>query len=482
MSFDGYLSAPQVACFANDNDAFIPERWAQEGLALLSENMVMANQVHRDFESEVRQFGDVVNTRRPGTFQIRRKVDGVSVSQQDAVATNVRVPLDQWFYQSYTIKDGEASKSFQELIQVYLLPAIQTMGRGVDRALLGRGAQAFLAAGQDGVTAAPTKRVGHLRGLTSSNAKDTVLEAREILNVNKAYVDGRNLVLSPSSETALLKTELFIAANQRGDGGNALENARLGRILGFDCFMDQNVNAILPTGADIATGTVTNALAADGSGSQVCSVVGYAANVGEYATVAGNDQPAIITAATVAADTTAVTLSEANKYASGAGAVIVVYKKCDVAADYAAGYSQAVLVDGWTAGKAPQVGQLISFGTGANRHTYTIIESYLSSAGVQALYLDRPLDAAVANNALAFPGPAGSFNLAFHRDALALVSRPLALPNQSMGVNAGVVADNGLAMRVTMQYDIQAQGTVVNLDVLAGVAVLDKNLAVVMLG
>jgi hypothetical protein len=32
-------------------------------------------------------------------------------------------------------------------------------------------------------------------------------------------------------------------ANERGDGGSALENATLGRILGFDTFMCQNVNA-----------------------------------------------------------------------------------------------------------------------------------------------------------------------------------------------------------------------------------------------
>ena len=38
--------------------------------------MVIANLVHRDFENEIRQFGDVVHTRRPGTFQIRRKADG----------------------------------------------------------------------------------------------------------------------------------------------------------------------------------------------------------------------------------------------------------------------------------------------------------------------------------------------------------------------------------------------------------------------
>src|SRR5690606_34329917 len=102
------LSVAAINCFANDNDAFIPEVWAQEGLVILEENMVAANLVHRDFQNEIAKFGDVVNTRRPGTFKIKRKVDGVTLTQQDANATNVRVPLDQWLYNSFTIKDGDS--------------------------------------------------------------------------------------------------------------------------------------------------------------------------------------------------------------------------------------------------------------------------------------------------------------------------------------------------------------------------------------
>ena len=76
-----YLSQPFVACYDNNLDAFIPELWAQEGLAILEENMVMANLVHRDFENEIAKFGDVVNTRRPGEFKIRRKTDGTVLAQ-----------------------------------------------------------------------------------------------------------------------------------------------------------------------------------------------------------------------------------------------------------------------------------------------------------------------------------------------------------------------------------------------------------------
>jgi hypothetical protein len=227
-----YVSVAFVACYANDNDAFIPEIWAQEGLAILEENMVMANLVHRDFEDSIKNYGDVVNTRRPGTFQIRRKKDGTVLSQQDASATNVPVKLDQWFYTSFTIKDGEASMSFQDLVDIYLRPGMQTIARGVDRAVLGR-VHAFLG-----------NRSGRLCNLTSANAKDVVLDAREKLNINKAPVDGRRLVLAAASETAMLKTDMFIKANERGDGGTALQNATLGRILGFDTFMAQNVNNV----------------------------------------------------------------------------------------------------------------------------------------------------------------------------------------------------------------------------------------------
>jgi len=457
-----YLSQPFVACYENNLDAYIPELWAREGLAMLEENMVMAGLVHRDFEPEVAKFGDVVNTRKPGEFKIRRKKDGTTLTQQDAVATNVQVPLDQWFYTSFVIRDGEGSKSFQELSQIYLKPAMKTIATGIDRALLGR-VHAYLA-----------NKVGKLGGLTSSTAKDYVLDAREKLNVNKAPEDGRRLVMAPTSETAMLKTDLFLKANERGAGGSALERARLGRILGFDTYMDQNVNCVL-TGADSEALALTEPHPAEYASTLEIVITGVA---GEFLTIAGNDQPTYMTDAT----TGAVVLNEALKYAVLDNAVVTHYKKCDAAGSYAAGYSEGILVDGHTANKGPQVGQLLAFGTGANRRTYTVIEVDVVTTTSTRVYLDRPLEVAVTEEDDCFPGPVGAFNLAFHRDALALVTRPLALPNQQAGVMAAVLPSHGIAMRVLMQYDINAGGTIVNCDILAGVAVLQSGLLVPVLG
>ena len=168
------------------------------------------------------------------------------------------VPLDQWFYTCFTIKDGEASKSFQDLVDIYLRPGMMTIARSVDRAVLGH---------VWGFLGGPTNRVGRLANLTAQNSKDYVLEARETLNVNKAPLEGRNLVLAPVSETALLKNELFIAAQHARRLRHRVGERDPGRILGFDTYMDQNVNSVSVTNCDVdATGTVTAAKAAGGGG------------------------------------------------------------------------------------------------------------------------------------------------------------------------------------------------------------------------
>ncbi|MEX0828301.1 MAG: P22 phage major capsid protein family protein, partial [Haliea sp.] len=274
--------------------------------------------------------------------------------------------------------------------------------------------------------------------------------------------------------------DLFIRADKRGDGGSALETARLGHILGFDTYLDVNVNSVDVSSCDVNTSVVvTNALAAGSGGSQTISG-GVTTVVGEFITVAGNMQPTYITATGGATD---MTLNEVNKFATLASAATVLYRAMSVenTAGYAAGWVKEITIADYTTGKPPVVGQLIAFGTGGSRKTYTVIESTDAGSTCDIL-LDRPLEIALADEDLAFPGPAGAMNWAMHRECLALVTRPLALPPQNHGVMSGIAVYNDLAMRVVMQYDSSTGGTRVNLDILAGLAQLDEKLAVALLG
>jgi hypothetical protein len=134
-----------------------------------------------------------------------------------------------------------------------------------------------------------------------------------------------------------------------------------------------------------------------------------------------------------------------------------------------------------SAGKNLQIGQLIAFGTGGSRHTYTIIEVSATTSTTTTVLLDRPLEATVASAAAAFPGPGGAMCPVMNRNAIALVTRPMDAIAAEEGARSAVANFNGVGIRVVMQYDSSAGGTRVNVDLLAGVSVLDEDLLCVML-
>ena len=74
----------------------------------------------------------------------------------------------------------------------------------------------------------------------------------------------------------------------------------------------------------------------------------------------------------------------------------------------------------------------------------------------------------------------GVDGIAFHKNAFALVTRPLALP---MGAaNAEIVNYDGFGLRVVMGYDLDKKTDTVSIDMLCGVKTLNKDLAAVIAG
>jgi hypothetical protein len=129
-------------------------------------------------------------------------------------------------------------------------------------------------------------------------------------------------------------------------------------------------------------------------------------------------------------------------------------------------------VDGLT--DAPQKGQLLAF-TGGLKHSLIGQKNTTTS-----IKLDQSIQTALADDAAFFLGPDGDFGMAFHRNAIAFISRPLVLPPDNSGVQAAVVDYKGVGIRVTMAYDYKKQGTAVTVDLLWGIKTLDSNLGVLV--
>ena len=454
----GRIWTPAYDPTGNDNDAYIPEVWAQESLMILENNMVAANLVHRDFEDEIADYGDVVNTRRPNTFTAVRKNDDDNVTNQAATATNVRVPLNQWFHTSFTIKDGELSKSFKNLVNEYLRPAAISIAQAIDEVVLMQQYQ-FL-----------ENVAGHLG---TAPGKTELIELKELMSNNQCPLIGRHLIVNPSMEGDLLDNDSFTDADKVGDQGEAMREGFLGRKYGFTTYMDQNGPSVVS--AAIAT-DATNA-GPDAAGSTTIGVATPASfNVGQWVIFAGDDTPQRVTAVG-AAD---ITVTPGLRRAVANGAAVYAY---DIGAvdqavaptGYAADWEKEIVTDSFTG--VPVKGQLATF-----LNSTTSEYGLMTGSDATGLYLDRPLDAAVADNEQIALGPEGNYGFAFHRNALALVVRPLALAPAQMGANSAIANYNGLSMRVTMQYQGTSQGLLVTMDLLAGVAVLDERLGAVLLG
>ena len=86
------------------------------------------------------------------------------------------------------------------------------------------------------------------------------------------------------------------------------------------------------------------------------------------------------------------------------------------------------------------------------------------------------LDFYVDQNADATPAS----GLAFHKNAFALVTRPLALPQGA--AKAAIVNYDGFGLRVVQGYDMNSKTDTISIDMLCGVKTLDKNLAAGIVG
>lgn len=463
------LCKAEVICFDNDNSALVPELWAREALAVLKSNMVMASLVNRDFNDMVANFGDVVNTSRPANFVGKRKTDADSVTIQDAVSTNVQVPLNQHIHVSFTIKDGELSKALPNLIERYLEPAARELAEKVDQMLAGQ------------VARLATYTAGRLGEMDKTNAADMVLEAVTQMDVNRAPTVGRSLVMGPRARQACLGASLFVEADKRGDSGTALRTASLGTIYGVDSFMDQNTPHVDLGSCDYSGGVVDTGGGEDEgyTGAIDTTVTDADVTDGCYVVIEGDGEAYRVSSSTDSSGAQ-ITVVGGLQHAIAAGADVRVYKKADVNGNYASGWTKEILIDGHASGKNLVKGRRITFSTGVNSHSYTVIEAANTSATSTTVTLDRPLSAALSNDDVCFPGPAGGVNLLFVKDAIAFVNRPLAGVPNGLGALSYVASYGDLSMRVTMQYQGVSQGMLVTFDLLCGVAILDDRMAVVL--
>lgn len=230
------------------NTLLTPSIIATRALPILENNMVFGSLVTRDLDSNFANVGDTIKVRKPASFTAV-EFDGDLTGEYQAIAeTSVDVKLDKILDVSVEVTSKEMTLDIDSFTEQITRPALASLAQKVDAYLAGLYIDIPYYYG--------------VSGATPDELKD-ISQVRRVLNENKVPLQMRKLVIDPEADASFGILDAFANANYTGrtDG---LTEAALGRKLGFDIFMDQNVATHTAGGytvlADVAV--TTGALAA----------------------------------------------------------------------------------------------------------------------------------------------------------------------------------------------------------------------------
>lgn len=236
------------------SNAFITtDMVAREALLLLRNNLVAAMLFDRQYEGSFtgdEKIGDTVRIRRRDEGTVQEFTS--TISKPAIVETNVSLTLEKHFDASFEVTSKQLTLSIQDFSAQILAPRMIRLAEAVDTYALTK------------LKHLPNvARVGAFGGVTGDvpaalpNSIAALAQARQTLNELRVPLTGRVQIASPEYETTLLSVGDFMTAEKRGDGGAALEAANLGRIMGLDTYMDQNVDEAVFTSGTFDSGDVS---------------------------------------------------------------------------------------------------------------------------------------------------------------------------------------------------------------------------------
>jgi hypothetical protein len=401
------------------NALITPSIIAREALFQLENNCIMANLVHRQYKKEFVKVGESISIRKPVQFLVS---DGATLDLQDVKESSTPFTVDQRKHVAWQFSSQDLTMTIEDYSERYIKPAMIGLANQVDTYLCQVGAEQFF------------HRVG-----TPGTAPDEFSDLADVAQrMDEAAIpdDGsRRLVLNPKGRWAL-------ANGLGGTGSGGIYNAdivhsmvrrgHLGQIANFDIFGTQNIRrhttgtySGTPLVNDASFTDNTNVVAFDGMTGSVTDAI----KAGDVFTLAGVNAVNPISKEDLGYLQQFVALTDVDT-TSGAGNITVY----------------------------PTI----------NAGTATGFEAYQNVTAVPA---DNAAITIVGTAATAY-----TQNLAFHKNALALVTCPLEMPD-SASFKARATW-RGLSIRVIKDYDITNDREIIRLDIFYGAKAIYPELGV----
>ena len=408
-----------------------PSIIAQEALFQLENNTILGDRVYRKYKKEFVKIGDTVTIRRPVKFVT---TTGATRSTQDVHEPTTSITIDQRKHVSWLFSSQDLTLTIEEYSERYIKPAMIQLANAIDVSLATEGATKFF----NGVGTP---------GTDPATFATMTAPAKRMDNLSVPDDGNRQLVLNPNGRWSL-------AAGLGGTGSSGVFNAEivgdmvrsgyLGNLAQFYIYGDQNiqqhtvgafsgtilVNGVPSTGVNTAGGdTVTTTVLFDGAGSNTAGFF-LLGDIVSFASVFSVNPVSFQTTGELAQFVVTADVTTA----SAAGTLLL----------------KPAMNDG-------------------------TVSSFAGFQNVTALPADNAAITVFGTISQTF-----AQNLAFHKNALALVTVPLELPDSAVWKAR---ADwRGYSIRVIKDYDIDNDEEIIRLDILYGVKDIYPELGVRVAG
>ena len=218
---------------------FIPELWSDRLFVNLRKALVYGALCQRDYEGEIRNFGDTVKINEIGPVTVTAYTKAATLSYQTLSSAQKELKIDQASYFAFTIDDIDAAQTKPKLMDAAMNDAAYRIADTIDTFIGALYAQA-------GATPASTTYIGtagsHVT-VSSGNVIETFSYASRYLSDKDVPKAGRWAVVMPwvTQKLALAASGSIsaIGVPKTFDDG-ALVNGYIGHLMGFDFFESNN--------------------------------------------------------------------------------------------------------------------------------------------------------------------------------------------------------------------------------------------------
>lgn len=227
---------------------FIPTIWSARLLRHLDKKHVYANLLNRDYEGEIKNFGDTVKINQIGDVTIKNYQKSTDIEAPEELSgEQLMLTIDQAKYFNFGIDDVDAAQVNPKLMDKAMMRAAYGMNDVTDRfaaSLLYVGADAGNTLGTDDSPIVPT----------ATDAYDTLVDLSTILTEANVPMDGRWVVVPAWFHGLLLKDKRFVG-NGTDYNKAILEGGEVGVASGFRVSLSNNVPNTIGTKYKIIAGT-----------------------------------------------------------------------------------------------------------------------------------------------------------------------------------------------------------------------------------